>query len=67
MDKNKEKIKELKALCKKMWSITNNLIGDEDSYSKNQNLLQEVRENLDSIKLSLEFVKYKQGKDSSAD
>lgn len=55
----KRKLRKLRSLLNTACSISNDLVGEEESYSKNQNHLYKIREEISSAKQGLEFVFYK--------
>jgi hypothetical protein len=52
----KQKLKELASFLKKSWSLSNDLLGNESNYSKDDNSLQNVREGIEDAQRNLEYV-----------
>lgn len=54
----KRKLRKLRSLLNTAWKISNDLVGEEKTHSKNQNFLYKVRDEISSSKQCLEFVSY---------
>ena len=53
-----KKFRKLKRLLNSAYKLSNDLVGEEETHSKNQNFLYKVREKISSSKQCLEFVSY---------
>ncbi len=54
----KGKLQALKILMEEAWNIANDLVGEEELHSKNEDALYKVRERLATDRLRLDFIKY---------
>jgi hypothetical protein len=54
----KRKLRKLRSLLNTAWNISNDLVGEENTHSKNQDSLYRVREDVKLCKSRLEYVKY---------
>jgi hypothetical protein len=57
-DQKKEKLKKLKKLISESWKLTNDLIGAEETHSRNQDIIYPIRTDLGVMKMRLDSVKY---------
>jgi len=58
LQEKKRKLRKLRSLLNTAWNISNDLIGEEETHSKNQDLLYPVRQEIDILKSRVSLVKY---------
>jgi hypothetical protein len=58
----KIKLRKLKSLLNTAFKISNDLIGEEDTHSQNENLLYSSRNSVQQARLSLNYIKYQKTK-----